>query len=403
MAQARTAEVVLVRGDGCWVEDDAGTRYLDATAALWYCNVGHGRSELATAAAKQMTALACYQTFDVFANRPAIELADRLCALAPTAPPSAVFFTNGGSDAIDTAAKIARRYWRLRGEPERELIVARDGAYHGMNAYGTSLAGIEANAAGWGRLVGGVLHVPRDDPQSLARILDEHAGRVAAFVGEPVQGAGGVFPPKEGYWAAVQQLCREDGALVIADEVVCGFGRVGRWFASERFAIEPDILVVAKGLSSGYAPIGAVVAGRNVREVLWEGGPFRHGYTYSGHPTACAVALANLDILEREDLVARVATLEPVLSEAVGGLLEHEAVAAVRSCGLLAGVELSAAFLADSGRGIADVVRAVRERGVLVRALGAASLQISPPFVIGEGELRLLASTLADSFDAIAE
>jgi putrescine---pyruvate transaminase len=396
--------VVLVNGDGAWVTDDAGRRYLDASAALWYCNVGHGRRELAEAASAQMTALETYQLFDVFATQPALDLADRLVGLAPTGPRSAVFFTSGGSDSVDTAAKIARRYWNLLGLPEKRIIIAREGAYHGMHGFGTSLAGITANAAGWGPLIAEVIHIERDDPGALARALEAHKGRVAAFIGEPVQGAAGVFPPPPGYWPAVTDLCREHEVLLIADEVISGFGRLGEWFGSSRYRITPDLVTCAKGLSSGYLPIGAVLAARPVVDVLWsdEAGAFRHGYTYSGHATACAVASENLDIIERERLVERVAALEPALAKALAPLAAHALVDEVRTVGLLGAIAISAEARTTWPLLTERVMDEVRERGVLVRNLVGASLQISPPFIIDEEELRLIAATISDALDAVA-
>lgn len=404
MPSVADREVVIARGEGAWVEDEAGKRYLDASAGLWYCNIGHGRGKLADVAAAQMRELASYQLFDVMANRPAIELAERLRDLAPLGERAAVFFTSGGSDSIDTAAKMARRYWAGAGEPDRNIIICREGAYHGVNGFGTSLSGIEANAAGWGPLITQVLPVPRHDLAALERVLQEHAGQVAAFIGEPVQGAAGVHPPQPDYWQGVQDLCRAQDVLVIADEVITGFGRVGRWFGSERYGIEPDLITTAKGLSSGYSPIGAVVAGERVVDRLWaaDAGPFRHGYTYSGHPAACAVALANLAVIEDEGLVERVAELEPVLADALGGLASHPLVEEVRTAGLLCGVELSRDARADDPLLVEKVVRGARQRGVLVRNLIAATLQISPPFVIEPDELRLVATTVRETLDEVA-
>ncbi|HEY9410919.1 MAG TPA: aspartate aminotransferase family protein [Jiangellaceae bacterium] len=395
MATVPGREVVFARGQGVWLEDVDGRRYLDATASLWYCNVGYGRAELAGAAAAQMRDLAAYSTFDVYANRPALELADRLSEIAPM-PDAVVFLTSGGSDAVDTAGKIARRYWQVRGEPQRTIVVARSGAYHGMNAYGTSLAGIGPNAEGWGTLVADVLHVPHDDPSALADLLAEHGELVAAFIGEPVIGAGGVIPPADGYWAEVQRLCRAHDVLLIADEVVTGFGRTGPWFASERLGIEPDLVTCAKGVTSGYLPLGAVLAGRRVRDVLWSdtAGPFRHGYTYSGHAAACAVALRNLEIIEAEGLRDRVRQLEPVLARTVASLSDAPLVESVRSFGLLAAVQLDAEARAGDPRLVDTLVETLREDGVLVRALAGHSIQISPPFVITEDELGLLAEHL---------
>lgn len=398
-------ELTLVSGEGCWVADEQGRRYLDASASLWYCNVGHGRVELADAAAAQMRRLAGYHTFDVFTNPPARELARRLAESSPTGPGSAAFFTSGGSEAVDTAAKLVRRYWEVCGQPRRRILVARDGAYHGMAAYGTSLAGIAPNRDGWGPLVREVVHVDADDPEALGEVVEAHPGEVAGFFGEPVRGAGGVHPPPPGYWQRVQALCRDHDVLLVVDEVVTGFGRVGADFGCTRFEIAPDLVCLAKGISSGYAPLGAVLSGARVREALWSpgAGPVRHGYTYSGHPTACAVGMANLDILERERLHERVRDLEPVLGERLGPLEEHPLVEEVRTVGLLAGVELSASAKAVA-RDLAErVTRRAREHGVLVRNLLGHTLQISPPFVITPEELAHLADVLRASLDGVAE
>ncbi|MFN8161667.1 MAG: aspartate aminotransferase family protein [Solirubrobacterales bacterium] len=398
MSAVRGSEVTLVRGEGCWVEDADGRRYLDATAALWYCAVGHGRERLAEAAREQMTRLAAYQTFDVFSNLPAAELATRVCELAGWSDGGAAFFTSGGSDGVETAMKMARRYWSLLGEPQRTVVLAREGAYHGMHLYGTSLSGIEANAAGWGPLIPDVVHLPRHDLAAVEAALQEHRGRVAAFIGEPVQGAGGVHPPQPGYWSGVQDLCRAEEILLIADEVVTGFGRLGDWFGFHRYEIEPDLIITAKGLSSGYVPIGAVIAAPRLVEAMWaEGaGVFRHGYTYSGHPASAAVALENLRIIEEEGLAERVRELEGVLGSTVGALGGGDGIAGVRVAGLLAGVVLE-----DPGSAAA-VSKEARSRGVLTRPLADGALQISPPFVITEEELRTVADTLAASVAAVS-
>ena len=404
MAQVAGQEVTLVSGEGCWVTDEQGRRYLDASASLWYCNVGHGRVELAEAAAAQMRRIAGYHTFDVFTNPPARELARRLAESSPTGPGSAAFFSSGGSEAVDTAAKLARRYWEVRGQPERRMLVAREGAYHGMAAFGTSLAGIAPNRDGWGPLVREVVHVDADDPDALSEVLERHPGEVGGFIGEPVRGAGGIYPPPPDYWERVQTLCREHDVLLIVDEVVTGFGRLGTDFGCTRFGIVPDLVCLAKGVSAGYAPLGAVLSGARVRDALWSPGlgPLRHGYTYSGHPTACAVGLANLDILERERLADRVRDLEPVLSERLGPLAEHPLVDEVRTVGLLAGVELSASARAAAPDLTERVTRRAREHGVLVRNLLGHTLQISPPFVITPEELALLADVLRTSLDDVA-
>ena len=396
MASVPGREVVFARGEGVWLYDEQDRRYLDATASLWYCNVGYGRAELADAAAAQLHVLHAYSTFDVYANRPALELAERLAAIAPIED-AVVFLGSGGSDAVDTAGKLVRRYWQLRGRPERTIFVARAESYHGMHVFGTSLAGIAPNAAGWGTLVPDVRHVPLDDPAALGELLEREGERIAAFVGEPIVGAGGVIPPPDGYWAEVQRLCRAHDVLLIADEVVTGFGRTGPWFACERYGIEPDIVTGAKGVTSGYLPLGVVLCGPRVRELLWarDAGPFRHGYTYSGHAAACAVALANLDLIEREGLRERVRALEPVLAATVAGLADVPLVGATRCAGLLAGVELDAgARAAVPGLAERAVVR-LRERGVLTRALVGHSLQLSPPFTISAEELAQIGEAIA--------
>lgn len=403
MTRVAGNELTLLRGEGCWVWDADGNAYLDGSAGLWYCNIGHGRSELAEVAAAQMSRLASYQTFDVLANEPVLELAARLARIAPMEDAGVFFTSGGGSDAVDTVAKIARRYWQVAGHPERTVIVARVGAYHGMNAYGTSLAGIEPNAHGWGPLVREVAHVPENDAGALADLLERQGERVAAFIGEPVIGAGGVIPPVDGYWQDVQDLCRAHDVLLICDEVITGFGRVGEWFAAQRYDIEPDLVTIAKGLTSGYLPAGAVLCGPRVRDMLWssEAGAFRHGYTYSGHPTVCAVALANLDIIEREDLAGHVRALESTFAAAVEDLATHELVGTVRTAGLLAGVELEADARAAAPFLAEDVVGAARANGLLVRNLLGRVLQISPPLVITENEVETLVARLSAALDQV--
>ena len=397
--------VSIVRGQGSSVFDSSGRRYLDALASLWYCNVGHGRAELADAAARQIRALAGYQVFEHFSNPPAEELAERVAGLSPV-PGAKVFFTpGGGSDAVDTAAKLARAYWRAVGQPGKQITIGRAHAYHGMNAYGTSLGGIPANTDAFLPLVSQVEHVAWDDPGALDKTIEQlGAGRVAAFFCEPVIGAGGVYPPPPGYLAAVREVCRRHDVLFVSDEVITGFGRTGAWFASERFRLDPDMITGAKGLSSGYAPIGAVIISPRVAEPFWRPGSrevFRHGYTYSAHPASCAVALANLALIEREELVSRVAGLAPVLAAALAPLAGHALVAEVRAgTGLLAAVEIAEDVrAADPGIG-PRLVAAIRERGVITRLLRGVALQVSPPFVITEAEIGQMVAAFADALDA---
>jgi adenosylmethionine-8-amino-7-oxononanoate aminotransferase len=407
MASLAGRAVTIVRGEGSTVYDEHGRPYLDALASLWYCNIGHGRAELADAAAIQMRQLAAYQTFEPFSNQPAEALARRIADLAPMAGAKVFFTPGGGSDAVDTAAKLARSYWRAMGRASKQITIARSHAYHGMNAYGTSLGGIPANTEPFAPLVSLVEHVAWDDAPALEKAIEaEGAGRVAAFFCEPVIGAGGVYPPPEGYLAAAREICRRHDVLFVADEVITGFGRTGAWLASDRFGLDPDLITTAKGLSSGYAPIGAVIASGRVAAPFWRPGSaevFRHGYTYSAHPTACAVAAANLDVIEREQLLARVARLEPVLARTLAPLAGHDLVAEVRAgTGLLAAVEIAAAARsADPGIG-PRLVAEIRERGVITRLLRGVALQVSPPFVITEAEIARIAEVFAAAFDAVA-
>jgi putrescine---pyruvate transaminase len=394
----------LVRGEGSTVWDADGNRYLDATAGLWFCNVGHGRTEIADAARTQMAELASYSTFGDLTNPPTEALADRVAQLAPT-PDAKVFLTSGGSDSIDTATKIVRRYWSLVGEPERTVLIRRQHAYHGMHAAGTSLAGIPANLEGYGGLLEDVVEVPWDDVDALrAAIHGAGAGRVAAFFCEPVMGAGGVFPPPDGYLEGVRSVCRDAGVLFIADEVITGFGRCGSWFASGRFGLEPDLMTCAKGITSGYLPLGAVIAAPRVWEPFWrEGtGMFRHGYTYTGHAAVSAAALANLDIMEREDLVDRAKTLERDLADALAPLRDHALVAEVRAgTGVLAAVQLDDAVLEHDPGAAARVTLAARRHGVLTRALAPGALQVSPPLVLERDELGKLVGGIAAALDDV--
>jgi putrescine---pyruvate transaminase len=407
MAGLAGRAVTIVRGEGATVFDAAGRPYLDALASLWYCNVGHGRAELADAAAAQMRQIAAYQTFEPFSNQPAEALARRIADLAPF-PDAKVFFTpGGGSDAIDTAAKLARAYWRAEGQSDKQIIISRAHAYHGMNAYGTTLGGIPANAEPFGPLVTGVEHVPWDDAEALDKLIGQLGGdRVGAFFCEPVIGAGGMYPPPEGYLARVQEICQEHDVLFVADEVITGFGRLGSWLGSERFAIEPDMITTAKGLTSGYVPLGALIAGPRVAEPFWRPGSaevFRHGYTYSAHPTACAVGLANLDLIEREQLIGRVAALEPVLADKLGPLAGHDLVSEVRAgTGLLAAVEIAEDARSENPGIGPRLVAEIRDRGVITRLIRGVALQVSPPFIVTEQEIERIAATFAAALDAVA-
>ncbi len=399
MHTVKDAEVVIRDGDGVWVTDVDGRRYLDATAGLWYANVGFGRGEIADAVAAQLRRLSAYSSFGGYTTEPTVQLAARLAAMAPI-DDAVVFFTSGGSESIDTAAKLARRYWDVVGRPEKRVIVSRQHSYHGMAAFGTSLGGIPINEAGYGPLVGDIVHVGVHDVAAIEALFEARAGEIAAFIAEPVIGAGGVIPPRDGYFARVQELCRRHDILLIVDEVITGFGRTGSWWGSQRYGIQPDLITFAKGVTSGYVPLGGVIVGPRVRAPFWDdpipGAIFRHGYTYSGHAGACAAAMANLDILEREDLVGRVRTLEPVLAAALGRLADAPLVGEVRTVGLTGAVQLADEVQAANPGAIEAVVAAARRHGVLTRAVRGGALQVSPAFVITEAEI----STLADGFEA---
>jgi putrescine aminotransferase len=399
-------ELVLDRGEGVHVWDEDGRRYLDATAGLWYCNVGYDRGEIADAAAAQLRRLSAYSTFGDVSNRPAIELAERVADLSPD-PDSKVFFTSGGSDSIDTAAKMARRYWQLLGQTDRTTFITRESAYHGMHVAGTSLAGIAANAAGYGPFVSDVARVPWDSPDALRDAIDAATPeRVAAFFCEPVIGAGGVFAPPEGYLEGVRSICHEAGVLFVADEVITGFGRTGDWFASNRWDLQPDLITCAKGITSGYLPMGAVVASPRVAEPFWNetAGLWRHGYTYSGHATVAAAAMANLDILEREALPKRALELEADLADALAPLAAHPIVDEVRAgTGVLAAVQLSTQAIREDPTLPARAVRACRDVGVMTRTLATGGLQVSPALVIDRAELDELRNGFGAALDALVE
>jgi putrescine aminotransferase len=394
---------ILERGDGAYVWDADGNRYLDATASLWYCNVGWGRSEIGEAAAAQLAALPTYSAFGDLSNRPAEELTERVASIAPVRD-AKVFLTSGGSDSIDTATKMARRYWQLVGEPDRTVLIRRTKAYHGMHTAGTSLAGIPANAAGHGELIEDVAEVDWDSADALRIAIEEvGTGTVAAFFCEPVIGAGGVFPPPEGYLRAARDICRETGVLFVADEVITGFGRCGDWFASSRWQLEPDIVTFAKGITSGYLPMGGVLAAPRVWQPFWEPGAglWRHGYTYSGHAAVAAAALANLAIMEREDLLTRALQLEKDLAEALAPLADHPMVSEVRAgTGVLAAVQLDPERAAADPTLAAKVGAGAREAGVFVRPLVDGAVAVSPPLVIQPEDLELLHDGFRAGLDA---
>ncbi|MBV9536453.1 MAG: aspartate aminotransferase family protein, partial [Solirubrobacterales bacterium] len=389
--------------DDVWVWDRDGRRYLDATASLWYANVGHGRREIAEAAVAQLERLEAYSTFGDFANEPALELAATLADLAPM--PARVFLVSGGGDAIDTAAKLARQYWSQVGEPDRTILISRTAGYHGTHGYGTALAGIPANREGFGPQVD-TIQVPHDSIEAMHVEMERaDPSRIAAVFVEPVIGAGGVYPPMPGYLEGLSELCRQTGVLLVVDAVICGFGRLGTWFGIERWQADPAMIVFAKGVTSGYLPLGGVIVCERVAEPFWTtpGGPvLRHGPTYSGHPTCCAAALANLALLGRERLVERGRDLEGALLDALAPLREHDAVAEVRGgTGMMAAVELRSDVLDTQAGAIAKVTGAAREAGVIVRPLGRA-VAVSPPLTATPEHFQLIAQALDHALDSLS-
>lgn len=405
MATVRRSEVVLTRGEGIWLWDEKGKQYLDGSASLWYANIGHGRPELADAVAAQMRELEGYSIFGELSNRPARELAQRLSDLSPMEE-TKVFLTSGGGDSIETAIKLSRLYWDLNDEPDRVHLLSRSGGYHGSWGFGTSTGGLELNRAGFGPLIADTTRVARDSVDDLEKTLGLIGPeKVAAFLFEPVQGAGGVHPPPEGYVAGVTELCQSLGVLVIADSVICGFGRLGSWFGVERFGIEPDMITFAKGVTSGYLPVGGVAVSGRVAEPFWsEPGrvAMRHGPTYAGHAACCVAGLVNIDIMEREGLVTKGQELESVLFEAVRPLESHPLVKEVRGgVGLMAAVELED-WVVDQVPGAANVLSAHgRDAGILTRPF-LRGVPLAPPLTVTPEEIALAAEMLGTALDTFA-
>jgi len=402
MSKVQHAPFIVDRGEGIYVYDEEGRRYLDAAASLWYMNVGYGREEIIDAMTAQLRKLAAFHTFIDYGTRPPIELAEKIAAVSPDAG-SKVFFGSGGSDAVDTAAKMARRYFNAVGQPERTVFISREWAYHGMHPYGTSLGGMEPNRIGYGGdLVADIVIVPYDDPEAVGKAID-HAGaeRIAGIFVEPVIGAGGVRPVEPAYLTGVQDLIHQAGGLYVSDEVITGFGRAGDWFAANRFGLEPDLITFAKGVTCGYAPLGGVIASPKVAAPFFDtpGLVFRHGYTYSGHTTACAAGLVVMDILEREGLLSRAASLEEELYQALLPIEELEVVDSIRrGVGALAAVQLA---VGDDETLPARASVACRQAGVLTRAMGGGALQISPPLIITPDQVNEMATLIRAGLEGL--
>ena len=383
---ARPADQFLeiVRGEGCRIWDADGRSYLDGTASLWYCAAGHGRRQIIDAIAAQLSELEAYHTFARFTNRPEQRLAEELMELEPI-PDARVFFTCGGSEAIDSALKFARAGHKAAGDAGRQVILSRHYAYHGVMLGGTSAGGLPANRDPFGTLLPDFFQVDRDSLTAMREAVAYYGPeRIAAIVAEPVMGAGGVFPPPEGYLQGLRELCDESGALLIFDEVITGFGRLGSWFASHHYGVTPDLTTFAKAVTSGYLPLGGVIVGPRLRSWL-EAEPgymLAHGNTYAGHPTCCAAGIANLELMRAENLPERAASAGARLRAGLEGLRDKRAVAEVRGDGLVQAIELVAPLNPGT------FTEALLLRGVIGRALPyATTVAYSPPLIITDEEV----------------
>lgn len=413
---------IITHGEGIYLWDTEGRRLLDGMAGLWCVNLGYGRKELGEVAHQQMDRLAFYNTFFKTSHEPVIELSERLAGLAPDGIDN-FFFANSGSEANDTAMRLVRTYWAAEDKPERQVIISRDYAYHGSTIAAASLCGLPGMHGAPGLPIAGISHAKapyawaagrsKDDAEYgreaadavEAKILEVGPENVAAFIGEPVMGAGGVITPPPGYWARVQQICRKYDILLICDEVICGFGRTGQWFGAQSYDIQPDIMCMAKGLSSGYLPISAVGVGARVAEVMRSRpGVFSHGFTYSGHPVAAAVALKALDIVEVEGVVEHVrSTVEPALARRLGALIDHALVGEVRGIGAMWALELTSdkntrAPFTPTGSVATRVRNLCFERGLATRAV-REGLVFSPPLIITPAQVDEMADILTSCLD----
>jgi putrescine---pyruvate transaminase len=390
--------LTIVRGEGATVWDADGRDYVDGMASLWYCNVGHGRDEIVDAVAAQMRRLAAYHTFERFTNEPTERLCERVAATAPFEG-ARVFLTSSGSEAVETAVKLSRLTNQLAGDGQRTVVISRMPSYHGVAYAGTTLTGLPLNQAGFGPLLPDVVQVPRGDLDAARAAFEANPGRVAAFIAEPVVGAGGVYPPEPGELAGLRALCDDHGALLILDEVITGFGRLGRTWGADRYGVRPDLVTFAKAVTSGYQPLGGVVVSPRVL-APFAGHPdlvLRTGHTYSGHPAASAAALANLDILEREDLYARALTVGRRLGDGLAALVDGDRITEVRGDGAVRAVGLGPHVDAPTVRD------RMLEAGTIARPIGPSTVAFSPPLVISDEQVDRLVQTLADAVAAVAD
>ena len=417
---------IITRADGIYLWDSDGNRYLDAMAGLWCVNVGYGREEIAEAVNQQIRELPYYNSFFKTAHPPAIELSRLVCSLAP-AHLNRVFFTGSGSEANDTVVRMVRFYWSLKGLPDKKLIISRHNAYHGSTVAAASLGGMQTMHAQGGLPIPDIDYIgqpywyqdggdlfPEEFGEKVAdeleqKILELGVDNVAAFIGEPIQGAGGVIIPPSTYWPRIQSICDKYQILLVADEVICGFGRTGKWFGSDYYEIKPDLMSIAKGLSSGYIPIGGVLVSDEVASVLIEeGGEFNHGFTYSGHPVAAAAAIANLNILRDEGLVDRVDTeTAPYIAEKWQQLTSHALVGEARIVGLIGALELvkdktTRQFFDDRGAAGTLCRDICFDSGLVMRAI-EDTMVISPPLCITREEIDELINLVIRCLDQTAK
>jgi putrescine aminotransferase len=393
-----TAEefITIVRGEGAAVFDSTGRRYVDAMASLWYCNVGHGRPEIVDAIGHQLATLENYNIFDIFTNQPAEDLAAAIAELTPI-DRARVFFTSSGSEAVDTALKLARLTFQRGGEPGRHLLVGRSLSYHGTNLGGTAVQGLALNQQGWGPPPPGFAQIAHDDLASATALFADHGDEIAAVIAEPVIGAGGVYPTTSEYLAGLRSLCDQHGALLIFDEVITGFGRLGAWFAADHYGVVPDLITFAKAVTSGYQPLGGLILGRRVLDGLEADDDYvlRTGYTYSGHPTACAAGLANLAVLRDEHLLDRVDHLATAFATGLGQLRDEQLVAEVRGAGAMWAVGM------NDGVDAVAVRAEMLQRGVIARPIGSATMAFCPPLVIGDDDLEQCITALGESLRVV--
>jgi putrescine aminotransferase len=387
---SRESVIRIVRGEGALVWDSDGNELVDGMASLWYCAVGHGRDEIADAISAQARVIAGYSCFDPFTNDPAEQLATELHGIAPM-DDSRIFLCSSGSEAVDTAMKLARIAHVQAGQPQRKLIISRTRGYHGVNYGGTSAQGIAPNRENFGPFVADVVQVPADDVEGLASLMAQHSDTIAAVLTEPVQGAAGIYPPEEGYLQSLRKLCDQHGAYLIFDEVITGYGRLGSWFAAHHFGVRPDLVTFAKGVTSGYQPLGGVFVGPGPRAALERDPDFflRHGFTYSGHPVACVAALTNLAIIRREGLVERATHVGAQLSGGLRSLAADGVIDHTRGEGAM-----WAAGLRPDQNAMAIRDEMLR-RGVICRAINTDTLTFCPPLVVTDDQVGRIVDTLA--------